>query len=67
MHDFSNKLLRIQLDKDFILNYLISTMGEKMILMEHNNKLSKEAIKNNQNIFMENRTRVIDIINSCDY
>ena len=67
MHDFSNKLLRIKLDKDFIINYLVSSIGEKMILMEHNNQLSKEAIKINQNIFIENRTQIIDKINSYDY
>ena len=47
MHDFANKLLRIKLDKEFIISYLISSLGEKLILLEHNNDLSE--MKNNTN------------------
>ena len=67
MHDFANKLLRIKLDKEFIISYLISSLGEKLILLEHNNDLSEKAIKNNQLIFSENRTKIIEIINNCAY
>ena len=67
MHDFSNKLLKIQLDKNFIISYLVSSLGEKMILMEHNNELSQKEIKENQAIFMENRNVVIEIINNYPY
>ena len=67
MHDFSNKLLKIQLDKNFIISYLISSLGEKMILMEHNNELDQKVIKENQSIFMENRKVIMEIVNSYPY
>ena len=67
MHDFSNKLLKIQLDKNFIISYLVSSLGEKMILMEHNNELSQKEIKENQAIFMENRKVIMEIVNSYPY
>ena len=67
MHDFSNKLLKIQLDKNFIISYLISSLGEKMILMEHNNELDQKIIKENQSIFMENRKVIMEIVNSYPY
>ena len=67
MHDFANKLLRLKLDKDFIISYLISSLGEKLILMEHNNEINENTIKQYQELFVENRTKIIDIINNCTY
>ena len=67
MHDFSNKFLKIQLDKNFIISYLVSSLGEKMILMEHNNELSDKEIKDNQTVFIENRKLIIEIINNYPY
>ena len=67
MHDFSNKLLRMRLDKNFIINYLIFSFGEKMILMEHNNDLSQNQIQENQILFSEKRTEIIEIINNYPY
>ena len=67
MHDFANKLLRLKIDKDFIIYYLISSIGEKLILLEHNNKLSRESDKENKKLFSENRTKIIDIVNNCAY
>ena len=67
MHDFSNKFLKIQLDKNFIISYLVSSLGEKMILMEHNNELSDKEIKDNQSVFIENRKLIIEIINNYPY
>ena len=67
MHDFANKLLRIKLDKEFIINYLISSLGEKLILLEHNNDLNQNAIQENQTLFSENRIKIMEIINNCTY
>ena len=67
MHDFSNKLLRMRLDKNFIINYLIFSFGEKMILMEHNNDLSQNQVLENQILFSEKRTEIIEIINKYPY
>ena len=67
MHDFANKLLRIKLDKDFIINYLISSLGEKLILLEHNNHLNQNAIQENKNLFAENSEKIREIINNCTY
>ena len=67
IYDFANKLLRIKLDKEFIISYLISSIGEKMILLEHNNNLTQNAIKENQKHFSENRDKIIEIINNCAY
>ena len=67
MHDFSNKLLRLRLDKNFIINYLIFSIGEKMILMEHNNDLSQNQIQENQILFSEKRGEIIELINNYPY
>ena len=67
IHDFINKLLRLKLDKDFIANYLVSSLAEKMILLEHTYDLNKNTIKENQSLFVENRTKILDLINSCEY
>ena len=67
LHDFAYKLLRVRLDKDFIINYLISSLGEKLILLEHNNDLNQSAIIKNQSLFSENRDKIIEIINNCTY
>ena len=67
VHDFINKLLKLKLDKEFIENYLISTIAEKMILLEHNSELSKNTIKENQKLFMENRTIIMDFISNYEY
>ena len=66
-HDFINKLLKLKLDKEFIENYLISTLAEKMILLEHSTQLSKETIKQNQALFMENRTTIMEFISISEY
>jgi hypothetical protein len=67
IYDFSNKLLRLKLDKNFIINYLISILGEKIILMEYNNDLTQERIQENQKIFSETRDVIIEIVNSYPY
>ena len=67
IHDFINKLLRLKLDKDFIANYLVSSLAEKMILLEHTCNLNKKTITENQSLFVENRTKILDLINSCEY
>ena len=67
VHDFINKLLKLKLDKEFIENYLISTIAEKMILLDHNSELSKNTIKENQQLFMENRTIIMDFISNYEY
>ena len=67
VHDFINKLLKLKLDKEFIENYLISTLAEKMILLEHTSELSENTIKENQKLFMENRTIIMDFISNYEY
>ena len=67
VHDFVNKLLKLKLEKDFITNYLVSALAEKMILLEHSSELSKDTIKENQNLFVENRTKIMEYINNSEY
>ena len=67
IHDFINKLLRLKLDKDFIANYLVSSLAEKMILLEHTCNLNKKTITENQSLFVENRTKILDLVNSSQY
>ena len=62
VHDISHKLLRLKLDKDFIKNYLISSLKEKMNLLEHNENINQKEKDENQNIFNENEQNIIDII-----
>ena len=64
VHDFSNKLLRLKLDKNFIIGYLVSSIGEKLIVLENTFDLNKDIIKENQNLFVENRTKICNLINS---
>ena len=59
--------MRLKLDKNFIINYLISILGEKIILMEYNNDLTQERIQENQKIFSETRDVIIEIVNSYPY
>ena len=67
IHDFVNKLLGLKLDKDFIANYLVSSLGEKMVLLEHSAEMSEEEIRENQKIFMERREEAIELINAFPY
>jgi hypothetical protein len=67
VHDISHKLLRLKLDKDFIENYVISLLAEKMILLEHTLNLDKNVIKENQTLFVEHRTKVMEIISNAEY
>ena len=62
VHDFANKLIQLQLDNDFILNYIISTLAEKMILLDHTFKLNQETITKNQVLFNEYRQKIIEIV-----
>ena len=62
VHDISHKLLRLKLDKDFIKNYLISSLKEKLSLLEHNENISQKEKDENQSIFNENEQNIIDII-----
>jgi hypothetical protein len=63
VHDFLNKLIRLKLDNDFIITYIISALAEKMILLEQNFELSQETIKKNQQLFNEYRTKLIELVN----
>ena len=67
VHDFVNKLLKLKLDKEFIENYIISALAEKMILVEHTSKINQNTIKENQTLFVENRTIIMDYINDYKY
>ena len=67
VHEFVNKLLRLKIDKDFITNYVVSSLAEKMILLEHSMNLNKDVIKENQMLFVENRTKVMDLIDNSEY
>jgi len=67
VHEFLNKFLRLKLDKDFIENYVISLLAEKMILLEHTLNLDKNVIKENQTLFVEHRTKVMEIISNTEY
>ena len=64
IHDFSNKLLRLKLDKDFIKNYLISSLGEKLFLLQHTYEKNQDIVNENKNLFNENRTIIIDLIDN---
>ena len=66
MYDFSNKLLRLKLNKEFIISYLISSLGEKLFLLENNNS-NRETDTENQLLFSENKTKIKDIVNNCAY
>ena len=66
MYDFSNKLLRLKLNKEFIISYLISSLGEKLFLLENNNS-NRETDTENQLLFSENKTKIKDIVNNCTY
>ena len=62
VHDISHKLLRLKLDKDFIKNYLLSSLKEKLSLLEHDGNVSQKEKDENQSIFKENEQNIIDII-----
>lgn len=62
VHDITQKLLRLKLDKDFIKNYLISSLKEKLILLEHNGNINQKQKEENLNIFNENEKNIIELI-----
>ena len=62
VHDISHKLLRLKLDKDFIKSYLISSLKEKLNLLENNENINQKEKDENQKIFNENEQNIIDLI-----
>ena len=67
IHDFANKLLRLKIDKDFIINYLVTSLGEKMILLEHSGELDTNKINENKNLFNQNSKYITEMVNNNKY
>ena len=67
IHDFLNKLLRIKINKEFIKNYLVSSLEEKKNLLENNGELNEEKIKENKEEFEKSKKELINVVDSFKY
>ena len=65
--EFLFKLLRIKLDKEFIINYLKGCLEEKMILMKESINSNKKEVKNYNDIFIKTKIEIIKIVESEEY
>ena len=67
MHDFANKLLWIKLDKEFIINYLISSLEEydKEKIVNEAEKIVYEQLEFDEDDWETRTQKVQDLIASC--
>ena len=65
--EFLFKLLRIKIDKDFIINYLKECLEEKMILMKESINNNKNKTENYNDLYLKTKIEIIKIIELEEY
>ena len=65
--EFLFKLLRLKIDKDFIINYLKECLEEKMILMKESINCNKNKGQNYNDLYMKTKIKIIKIIELEEY
>ena len=66
-YDFVFKLLRLKIDKEFILNYLKYSLEEKMNLLLDDEKTHDDTIKKYNEMYNDTKNDLIQIIDGFQY
>ena len=66
-YDLVSKLLRLKIDKEFILNYLKYSLEEKMNLLLEDKLSNDDLVKNYTELYISTKNDLIEIINSANF